>query len=226
MVDAAMGTQTRVLIADDHPVIRKGLRGIFESDPSFNVTDEAASGREAERLAHSSKPDLVILDIRLGDVSGIDVAKRIRSSTKKNRGAQPVILMCSMYSPERYVADAIDAKANGFVAKDQDPDSMVGAAKDALADREAFFAPGYEQLAEDYASSERSPLLNEEESVMLDLIAQGKTMSEITEAMTKKFGRNYSESQVKHRSSLLYRKFGTKRATVALLEARRAHYID
>jgi DNA-binding NarL/FixJ family response regulator len=103
----------RVLVADDHMIVRTGIRHVLESEPGFEVVGEAASGSEAVSLAGQLHPDVVVLDISMPDESGLAVAARLRSSA----GA-PRVLVLSMHSNTEYVLESVRAGAHGYLLKD------------------------------------------------------------------------------------------------------------
>jgi DNA-binding NarL/FixJ family response regulator len=125
----------RVLVADDHTIVRTGIRHVLESEAGFEVVGEAANGAEAVTLAASLQPDVVVLDITMPDVSGLQVADRLRRGT-----APPRILMLSMHSNAEYVLESVRAGAHGYLLKDAAATELRSAIR-AVCRGESYFSP-------------------------------------------------------------------------------------
>jgi two-component system response regulator NreC len=108
-----MNQKIRVLLCDDHTLFREGLRAAFQGSPSIEVVGEAADGRHAVAKAQKLHPDVVLMDIAMPDLSGVEAARRIRSASRKTR-----IIILTMYEEEEVVARALDAGVSGYVLKD------------------------------------------------------------------------------------------------------------
>ena len=135
----------RILLADDHTLIRRGLRLIVEQQPDLVVVGEAEDGRQAVSLATSLKPDVAVLDIGMPNLNGIEAAKQI---TEGKSGAAVVIL--SMYSDETYILRALKAGARGYLLKDSAESDLVRAIR-SVAEGKSFFSPTVSRvLLEDY----------------------------------------------------------------------------
>jgi DNA-binding NarL/FixJ family response regulator len=119
---------SRILIVDDHPLFREGLRQLIERDPSLNVCGEAADAAEAIRLVNETKPDLVIVDISLGNTSGIDLIKNLKA-----RDAELPLLVVSMHDESLYTERALWAGAMGYVMKHEPPKTVKTAIHRVLA---------------------------------------------------------------------------------------------
>ena len=170
-----------VLLADDHAVVRKGLRFLLNESQYVEVIAEAADGREAVSLAQSSRPDLVIIDIQMPNLNGIDAAAQII----KDRPETAVIIL-SMYSDESYILRALNAGAKGYLLKDSVETDILAAVR-AVTGGKPFFSPAITQtLLEDYMRlmtqqgvQDSYDLLTDREKEVLQLLAQGKTNKEV-----------------------------------------------
>jgi two-component system, NarL family, response regulator NreC len=170
-----------VLLADDHAVVRKGLRFLLNESQYVEVIAEAADGREAVSLAQSSRPDLVIMDIQMPNLNGIDAAAQII----KDRPETAVIIL-SMYSDESYILRALNAGAKGYLLKDSVETDILAAVR-AVTGGKPFFSPAITQtLLEDYMRlmtqqgvQDSYDLLTDREKEVLQLLAQGKTNKEV-----------------------------------------------
>jgi len=171
----------RVLLADDHTLMRRGLRLIVEQQPDLAVVGEAEDGRQAVALAASLKPDVAVLDIGMPNLNGIEAAKQIAEGES---GAAVVIL--SMHSDETYILRALKAGARGYLLKDS-AESDVARAIRSVAEGKSFFSPAVSKvLLEDYVkklqrtgSEDSYDLLTPREREILQLIAEGKSNKEV-----------------------------------------------
>jgi DNA-binding NarL/FixJ family response regulator len=180
-----MPPKTRVLIADDHPLIRGGLRLLLERGNEFEIVAEAADGYEAIELAGIHKPDVILLDVGMPRLSGIDAARAISERTPGSR-----IIIVSMHSDEGYVLRALKAGARGYLLK-ASPETDVIAAVRAVAAGNAFFSPSITRLlVEEYVAEARRrgvedsyDLLGLREKEVLRLLVSGKANREIAEML-------------------------------------------
>jgi DNA-binding NarL/FixJ family response regulator len=181
-----MGTaRIRVLIADDHPLVRSGLRGLLEREGEFQVVAEAGDGYEAIELAVLHKPDIVLLDVGMPRLNGTDAAQRISEKLPASR-----IVMLSMHSDEGYVLKALKAGARGYLLK-ASSEADVRAAVRAVAAGNAYFSPSITKLlVDDYVGELRRrgvedsyDLLSLREKEILQLLASGKSNREIAEML-------------------------------------------
>jgi DNA-binding NarL/FixJ family response regulator len=171
----------RVVVADDHAVVRQGIRTVLASDDRFEVVAEAASGDEALALATEHEPDVLLLDITMPGMTGLEVASRLREA------AVPVrMLVLSMHDRPEYVLEAVRAGAHGYLLKDTGPRELREAVR-AVHEGETYFSPTVaERLTaalrgELERESRRGPLqlLTQREQEVLRLIAGGRTNKEI-----------------------------------------------
>ncbi len=175
----------RILLADDHNVMRRGLRLLLESHPGFLVVAEAADGRQAVEQAQSTKPDVVILDIAMPQLGGTEAAQRINEALPKT-----AIIILSMHSDEGYVLRALKAGAKGYLLKDSVEGDLIDAIK-AVSEGKTFFSPEItKMLVEDYVREIRArgvedsyELLTAREREIMRLLAQGASNKDIAAAL-------------------------------------------
>ena len=170
----------RVLIADDHPLFRDGMHGLLDSVPDTEVIGEAASGEEAVTLAETLQPDVILMDIKMPGINGLQAMREILHTSPHIR-----ILIVSMLEDDDSVFAAMRAGACGYVPKGADQTQMLRAIR-AVANGEAIFGPSIAQRLIGFFSTSRPsvqarifPELTERESEILGLIAQGRTNEDI-----------------------------------------------
>ncbi len=171
----------RILLADDHNIMRRGLRLLLERQAGFEVVAEAADGREAAERAEATRPDIVVLDIAMPNMSGIEAAQRIRALLP-----QAAIVILSMHADEGYVLRALKVGAKGYLLKDSAENDLIDAIK-AVSEGKAFLSPEISKiLVEDYVREMRKrgaedsyELLTSREREILHLIAEGKSNKDI-----------------------------------------------
>src|SRR5450755_2868728 len=171
----------RILIADDHTVVRKGLRLLLESHPGFKVVADASNGREAVALAEEHAPDVVVLDIAMPILNGIEAARQISAKLPHT-----AIVFLSMHSDEGYVLKALKAGARAYLLKDSAEHDLIGAVI-AVSQGKAFFSPAISKmLVEDYMRQmqERQvedsyELLTTREREVLQLLAEGRNNKDV-----------------------------------------------
>ncbi|MGP3963637.1 response regulator [Nonomuraea sp. 3N208] len=162
----------RVVIADDHPIVRDGLAALLSTVPGMNVAGTASSGREAVRAAVTLAPDVLVLDIQMPEMSGIDAAREVAAAAPG-----VAVLMLTMYEDDESVFAAMRAGARGYVLKGAEQDEIVRAIR-AVAAGEAIFGPGVARrvlghLTAPQPPGEPFPELTRREREVLDLIAAG-----------------------------------------------------
>ncbi len=171
----------RILLADDHTVVRKGLRLLLENEPGFEVVADAATGREAVSLAEQYEPDVVVMDIAMPILNGIEAARQIGG--RLHRAA---IVFLSMHSDESYVLRALKAGARAYLLKDSAEQDLINAIR-AVTEGKSFFSPGISKmLVEDYMRQmqrrrvdDSYDLLTTREREILQLLAEGKNNKEV-----------------------------------------------
>lgn len=171
----------RILLADDHTVVRKGLRMLLESHAGFEVVADACDGREAIALTEQHQPDVVVLDIGMPILNGIEAARQI--SGKFPRTA---IVMLSMHSDEGYVLRALKSGARAYLLKDSAEYDLIAAIK-AVSEGKAFFSPAISKmLVEDYMRQMRErdvedsyELLTTREREILQLLAERESNKDV-----------------------------------------------
>ena len=179
-----MTEKIRVLLADDHPLFRDGLRGMLEAAGDFDVLGEATTGEEAVALAGTLRPDVVLMDIKMPGINGIEATRRTIEADPDIR-----ILMLTMLEDDDSLFAALRAGARGYLLKGARQDEALRAIR-AVANGQAIFGPRIAQrLAQYFAVPRRTagpvafPELTDREREILDLIAQGRTNAEIADLL-------------------------------------------
>lgn len=199
----------RVLLVDDHDLIRQGLRRAFGRHADFDVVGEAASCAEAIASVAELAPDVAVLDVRLPDGSGFDVARQLRQSLPTIG-----IVVLTMYAGDEQLFAALDAGASAFVAKDAPAEDVVAAARHAAASPTAFAAANLGDAMRRRLTPS-GPQLSRRENDVLQLLADGLAVSQIAKKLY------ISESTAKTHISKLYEKLGAGNRAQALMTAMR-----
>jgi two-component system, NarL family, response regulator NreC len=171
----------RILLADDHIVVRTGLRALLERQPNLEVVGETENGRETVELAASLEPDVVVMDVAMPVLNGIEATKTIVTQ----RPATAVVIL-SMHADESYVMRALKAGARGYLVKDSAAGDLISAIQ-AVSQNKSFFSPKVSRiLAEDYVrvlkqkgAVDTYDLLTSREREILQLLAEGKANKEV-----------------------------------------------
>lgn len=171
----------RLLLADDHAIVRRGLKSLLESEGNLEVVAEAGDGLEALRLAGEHQPDLLILDIAMPKLNGIEVAARAQKLDPS-----PAVIILSMHADESYILRALNAGARAYLLKDATDEDLLPAVK-AVAAGKPYFSPKVTAvLVEDYMRQLQSRgltdsyhLLTDREKEVLQLLAEGRSNKEV-----------------------------------------------
>lgn len=189
----------RVLVVDDHPVVRHGLLAILRWEQDIEVVGDAADGREAVRLIMEYHPDVVLLDLRLPHLSGIEVMRQVRA-----QGGQVRFLVLTTYDTDEYIAPALAAGAQGYLLKDATPDDLARAVR-SLAQGKAALEPGVAaRLLERIQEGERGDELSTREREVLNLLVDGASNKAIAAQLL------LSENTVKSHISHIFSKLGVQ----------------
>lgn len=178
-------SKLRILLADDHTLVRQGIRKILEEQPEWTVVDEAHDGREAVQKVLASTPDVVVMDIGMPLLSGIEATRQII-----RRAPQVRVLIVSMHAEEAYVVQAVEAGAQGYLLKDSADSDLVHAVT-AVAGGKSFFSPTVASvMLDDYRRHltgkgivDRYESLTEREREIFQLVAEGRSNKEVADLL-------------------------------------------
>ena len=207
----------RVLIIDDHQLFRDGLKALLRSAPETEVAGEASTGEEAVRLATEGEPDVILMDLQMPGMGGIEATRRIVDA-----GCQANILMVTMFEDDPSVFAAMRAGARGYVLKGAKHDEMLRAVR-AAAQGLAIFSPSIAaRMARFFAAGQRAapeqafPELTDREREVLDLIARGESNADIARSLT------ISVKTVRNHVSNIFAKLQVADRAQAVIRARDA----
>jgi len=208
----------RILLADDHTMVRQGLRKLLEERPDWDVIAEAGDGREAVRLVEQYKPDVAIIDVAMPLLNGVEATRQI---TKRAPGTR--VLVLSMHADEAYVTQILQAGATGYLLKDSADVDLLKAVSEAAQGR-SFFSPAiarvmlddYVRQLADKGVTDRYESLSEREREIFQLVAEAKTNKEIAALL------NVSPSTVEtHRAHIMEKLDLHSAAEIVLYAVRR-----
>ncbi|WP_276312654.1 response regulator transcription factor [Exiguobacterium qingdaonense] len=226
-------TQTRIAIVDDHELFREGLKRIFDLEDEFSVVAEGRTGREAIRIAGEQKPEIMILDINMPDMNGIEATKQLSLLSPETR-----VLILSIHDDESYITHALEAGACGFLLKEVASTELISAVR-AVARDGAYLHPKVttnvlkeyrrllqsrgEQAGRGVDSRTDDPvyqLLSRREVEVLHLLADGRSNRDISDMLF------ISEKTVKNHVSSVLRKMDVNDRTQAVVDAIRRGWVE
>ena len=168
--------RTRILLVDDHAVVRQGFKMILDAQSDMEIVGEAANGREAVELAAQLRPDIVVMDVAMPELNGIEATRRVIAADPHIR-----VIALSMHKDSVYVREILRAGARGYLLKDSGADDLVKAIR-AVAGGESYLSPAVSNaVLDDYRKHVTNPidLLTSREREVLQMLAEGKTNKEI-----------------------------------------------
>jgi DNA-binding NarL/FixJ family response regulator len=224
---AAASPRLRVLVADDQALVRAGFRMILEAQPDITVVAEAPDGESAVRLARRFRPDVVLMDVRMPGLDGLEATRRMLgvdgAQGSASAGAPPRVIILTTFDVDEYVYRALQSGACGFLLKDVTPEHLVGAVR-TVAAGDALLAPSItRRLVERYARPPTAPRLDESAQALADLtpregevfglLARGMSNAEIAETLV------VSEATVKSHVAGILAKLGLRNRAQAVVLA-------
>lgn len=212
---------TTILLADDHEIVRKGLRTILASRDDFEIVGEATNGREAVHLVHELKPDVVVMDISMPELNGLEAVRQITSQAPGTE-----VLVLTMHESEELIGEMLEAGARGYVLKSDTARQLLPAI-DTLRRHKPFFTPKASEVVLDGYLDEKKRLrgepkrqLTSREREIVQLLAEGKSNKEVAARLHISV-----KTAETHRTNIM-RKLGLHSVTELVLYAVRNHIIE
>jgi DNA-binding NarL/FixJ family response regulator len=199
---------TTIVLADDHPIVRRGLRAVLEHEPDFSIVGTASDGMEALRLTERLRPDVLILDLMMPGLSGLEVMRILRERSLRSR-----IVVLSMHSTRAFIAQALQNGAIGYVLKDSAEEDLSRAVRQAAAGRPFLSPPVTETAIRAYIELSKSSSFDPHDTLtprqreVLQLTAEGKTNGEMAARL------NISQRTVENHRAILMQKLGLRNQT-------------
>lgn len=179
-----MTTRARILLADDHEIVRKGLRTVLEERSDWEVCAEATSGREAVQLATETKPDVVVMDISMPELNGLEAARQIMKTLPRTE-----VLILTVHDSENLVQEVLDVGARGYLLKSDASDHLITAVE-SLLNRKPYLTSRVSEIVLDGYLTGREPLKGEprrrltpREREIVQLLAEGKSNKEVASTL-------------------------------------------
>lgn len=219
-----------VILADDHAIVRNGIKALLESEPSIEVIGEASDGEQALEMARDLQPHLIIMDIRMPRLNGIEATRQLSNYSSNTRS-----LILSMHDNEEYVLQSIECGASGYLLKDTEKQEFIRAINEVAMGKKYFSSPVANILADNYLNNKQKvqkpvyqyssqPLvdydLTEKEKEILEKVAQGLSNKDIAEKLDK------SVRTVETQRFKLMKKLGVKNAIELVNLAKDHRLID
>lgn len=177
---------TRIALADDHQIVRQGLRKLLEAEADFSVVGEAADGLTTVDLVERMRPDVIVLDVMMPDLNGLEVTRQIKQRSPETR-----VLILSMHTDESYVMEALRNGASGYVLKDSSASDLVEAVREVTAGRRYLSARLSDRAVDAYIEGAKAAVtqdvyetLTNREREVLQLAAQGCSNAEVAERLS------------------------------------------
>ncbi len=173
-----------IVLADDHHIVRQGLRALLETEPTFKLVGEAGDGIEAVRMVERLRPNVLVTDVMMPGLNGLEVTRQVAKASPQTR-----VIILSMYSNDAYVVEALKNGASGYVLKDAQSNDLLHAVREVAAGRRYLSAPLSEREIELYmrkmddAPEDPYETLSNREREVLQLVAEGRTSAEIAERL-------------------------------------------
>ncbi|WIM95111.1 response regulator transcription factor [Actinoplanes oblitus] len=199
----------RILLVDDHPVVRMGLRGMLDAEPDLTVIGEASDGAEGAELALRERPDIVLMDLRMPGADGVEATGRILAADRDIR-----VMVLTTYESDRDILRAIEAGASGYLLKDASPAELADAVR-AAARGETVLAPSVASMLVRQVRSPAPPALSARETEVLKLVSAGLTNADIGKRLF------ISEATVKTHLLRVFNKLDVADRTAAVTTAMR-----
>ena len=211
-----MSARIRILLIDDHPVVRTGLRAVLEAESDLELVGEAESGMRAVSLAHRLRPDVVLTDLLLPDMDGVTVTQRVRAELPETR----VVILTSMDEEDASVVRAVQAGAMGYVLKSANTAELVQAIRSAADGQVHLSARAAARLIQEMRSPKNEVALTDREREVLRGVAIGRTNKEIARSL------DIALTTVKSHVRSILDKLGVDSRTQAALHAVRSRMVS